>query len=84
MPARNDLTLIGKRSDEPDGSMAAHPEAAGSVEENDSGDTVCLCRLAEQCAHHGIGTTRLSDNRAPKRRVVLLKDLPPALQASVA
>ena len=64
---------ICERGYDADGSVPAHAQASAVVEENDARNAVPPGRLAEQCAHHRFGSTRLGDQSPAEGFVILLK-----------
>ncbi|MNT08118.1 hypothetical protein D3C72_1428500 [compost metagenome] len=56
--AGTDAGQVGQRGDQADGAVAAHPQVAGVVEEDDAGGVGRILWCAKQCAYHDIAAAR--------------------------
>ncbi len=68
-----DSAQICKRGYNADGPVTAHAQASAVVEENDARNAVRTSGLAEQCAHHRLGSTGFGDKGPAEGFVILLK-----------
>jgi hypothetical protein len=75
---------ICQRGDDTDGSVPAHAQASGVVEENDARSAVLASGLAEQRAHHRFGGTGFGDQSPAEGFVILLKQKATLLQVAVS
>ena len=64
--ARADAAHVGERDDQPDGAVAAHPERADVVEEDDARGAGRVVRLAQQRADEHVRPARLVDDARPE------------------
>jgi hypothetical protein len=66
------------------GSMAAHAEAAGVIEEDDAGDATGVSRFTEQGPNHSFKCSGFGDHGAAKGLVLALEAVSPFVQGSIA
>ena len=79
-----DSAQICERGYDTDGSMPAHAQASAVVEKNNACDAIGTGGLAEQCAHHRFGGTRLGDKSAAEGFVIVLEQKATLLQVALA
>src|SRR5271155_3471728 len=75
MNARSDAAEIGQRSYKSYGSVAAHTEICDVIEIDNSGCTLRINRLTEQCANDYVRSARLVDYSRSKIIVIALETL---------
>src|SRR5215813_12282127 len=63
---RTDQIQVGKRNDQANRSMAAHPQIAHIIEKDHSCCTRRITRLTKQCADHDIRSSGFVDDRRTK------------------
>jgi hypothetical protein len=79
-----DFAEISKRNHQADRAVPAHCQAAAVVEENYTGDALCIAGFTEQRPYHCFGTAGLGDQGPAECFVVPLKELPPRVQVAIA
>ena len=84
MVAGTDPASMGKRSDDTDGAVAAHPEVSDVVEEDNSGGAAFVEGLTEERTDDHVGSARLIDNGSAEIIVSAAKALSPLGESAVS